>query len=147
MAQGAHIVRLLQAVCGEAVPKLQQPKTMLLQEELPQWQLPQRTRAGKTPSRPPCSSGVSIIQHYSSTLLPWALKELTTPLSNPLHRSALSPSQDGCLPLSLAVEAGNPGVCKELLSAHAEAQLRAQEKVLLHVPTTPPPPPRLGSCA
>uniref|UniRef100_A0A8D0GQK8 Ion transport domain-containing protein n=1 Tax=Sphenodon punctatus TaxID=8508 RepID=A0A8D0GQK8_SPHPU len=45
------------------------------------------------------------------------------------HRDArLTQDKDGCIPLFLAVEAGNPGVCKELLSAHAEAQLSTRRK-------------------
>ncbi|KAG6931799.1 serine/threonine-protein phosphatase 6 regulatory ankyrin repeat subunit B-like [Chelydra serpentina] len=40
----------------------------------------------------------------------------------------LSQDQDGRTPLFLAVDAGNLGVCKELLSTHAEAQLSAREK-------------------
>ncbi|XP_050796459.1 serine/threonine-protein phosphatase 6 regulatory ankyrin repeat subunit B-like isoform X2 [Gopherus flavomarginatus] len=45
------------------------------------------------------------------------------------HKDArLSQDQDGRTPLFLAVEAGNLGVCKELLSTHTEAQLSAREK-------------------
>lgn len=37
--------------------------------------------------------------------------------------------QDGCLPLLLAVEAGNVGIVRELLSAQSEPQLRAVKTV------------------
>ncbi|XP_030045854.1 serine/threonine-protein phosphatase 6 regulatory ankyrin repeat subunit B-like [Microcaecilia unicolor] len=40
----------------------------------------------------------------------------------------LKQNKDGCIPLFLAVESGNIGICKELLSAQVEAQLRAQRK-------------------
>ncbi|KYO45257.1 transient receptor potential cation channel, subfamily N, member 1 isoform A [Alligator mississippiensis] len=66
--------------------------------------------------------------HYAA-LRPLGAVGVVQTLLRASHKDArLNPDTDGCLPLSLAVEAGNPGVCKELLSAHAEAQLRAQEK-------------------
>ncbi|XP_030644286.1 transient receptor potential cation channel, subfamily N, member 1 [Chanos chanos] len=39
----------------------------------------------------------------------------------------LTPDRDGCIPLLLAVEAGNVGIVKELLGNQSEAQLRAQK--------------------
>uniref|UniRef100_A0A803KH73 Phosphatidylinositol N-acetylglucosaminyltransferase subunit Y n=1 Tax=Xenopus tropicalis TaxID=8364 RepID=A0A803KH73_XENTR len=53
------------------------------------------------------------------------LSNLLVPLSDIFVHCNL---QDGCIPLVLAIEAGNLGICKELLSATPEAQLRAVSK-------------------
>ncbi|KAM4704908.1 uncharacterized protein WCC33_009720 [Rhinophrynus dorsalis] len=66
--------------------------------------------------------------HYTALRPSGAINVIQT-LLKVSHRDArLSQDKDGCIPLFLAVETGNLGICKELLSAHTEAQLRAVSK-------------------
>ncbi|XP_065442356.1 protein tyrosine phosphatase type IVA 3 isoform X7 [Chrysemys picta bellii] len=71
---------------------------------------------------------VQLPVHYAA-LRPIGAVGVMQMLLKASHKDArLSQDQDGRTPLLLAVEAGNLGVCKELLSTHAEAQLSAREK-------------------
>ncbi|KAE8599772.1 hypothetical protein XENTR_v10017317 [Xenopus tropicalis] len=66
--------------------------------------------------------------HYTA-LRPNGAINVTQTLLRASHKDArLTPDKDGCIPLVLAIEAGNLGICKELLSATPEAQLRAVSK-------------------
>ncbi|XP_029443072.1 serine/threonine-protein phosphatase 6 regulatory ankyrin repeat subunit A-like [Rhinatrema bivittatum] len=66
--------------------------------------------------------------HYVA-LRPSGAVGVTQTLLKVSHKDArLSQNKDGCIPLFLAVESGNIGICKELLAAQAEAQLRSQRK-------------------
>ncbi|XP_042716879.2 protein tyrosine phosphatase type IVA 3 isoform X4 [Chrysemys picta bellii] len=84
--------------------------------------------AGKADPNVPGGPKVQLPVHYAA-LRPIGAVGVMQMLLKASHKDArLSQDQDGRTPLLLAVEAGNLGVCKELLSTHAEAQLSAREK-------------------
>ncbi|XP_075437754.1 uncharacterized protein LOC142476069 [Ascaphus truei] len=66
--------------------------------------------------------------HYTALRPSGAINVIQTLLKASHKDARLTQDKDGCIPLFLAVEAGNLGVCKELLSAHTEAQLKAISK-------------------
>ncbi|XP_018122170.1 provisional ortholog of ankyrin repeat domain 52 L homeolog isoform X1 [Xenopus laevis] len=66
--------------------------------------------------------------HYTA-LRPNGAINVTQTLLRASHKDArLTPDKDGCIPLFLAIEAGNLGICKELLLVNPESQLRAVSK-------------------
>ncbi|KAM4687553.1 uncharacterized protein O3C94_006066 [Discoglossus pictus] len=66
--------------------------------------------------------------HYTALRPSGAINVIQT-LLKASHRDArLTQDKDGCIPLFLAVESGNLGICKELLSSHTESQLMATSK-------------------
>nr|XP_033785571.1 serine/threonine-protein phosphatase 6 regulatory ankyrin repeat subunit A-like [Geotrypetes seraphini] len=66
--------------------------------------------------------------HYAA-LRPNGGIGVTQALLKTSHKDArLKQNKDGSIPLFLAVESGNIGICKELLSAQIEVQLGAQRK-------------------
>ncbi|XP_048697724.2 uncharacterized protein LOC125632890 isoform X4 [Caretta caretta] len=84
--------------------------------------------AGKADPNVPGGPKEQLPLHYAA-LRPTGAVGVMQMLLKASHKDArLSQDQDGRSPLFLAVEAGKLGVCKELLSTHAEAQLSAREK-------------------
>ncbi|XP_043363209.1 serine/threonine-protein phosphatase 6 regulatory ankyrin repeat subunit B-like isoform X4 [Dermochelys coriacea] len=84
--------------------------------------------AGKADPNVPGGPKEQLPLHYAA-LRPIGAVGVMQMLLKASHKDArLSQDQDGRSPLFLAVEAGKLGVCKELLSTHAEAQLGAREK-------------------
>ncbi|XP_037747859.1 serine/threonine-protein phosphatase 6 regulatory ankyrin repeat subunit A isoform X4 [Chelonia mydas] len=84
--------------------------------------------AGKADPNVPGGPKEQLPLHYAA-LRPTGAVGVMQMLLKASHKDArLSQDQDGHSPLFLAVEAGKLGVCKELLSTHAEAQLSAREK-------------------
>nr|XP_048697723.1 serine/threonine-protein phosphatase 6 regulatory ankyrin repeat subunit A-like isoform X4 [Caretta caretta] len=84
--------------------------------------------AGKADPNIPGGPKEQLPLHYAA-LRPTGAVGVMQMLLKASHKDArLSQDQDGRSPLFLAVEAGKLGVCKELLSTHAEAQLSAREK-------------------
>ncbi|XP_064204441.1 transient receptor potential cation channel, subfamily N, member 1 [Anguilla rostrata] len=66
--------------------------------------------------------------HFAASRPTGALSTVQTLLKYSCKEARLIPDKDGCIPLFLAVEAGNVGIVKELLGALTEPQLRAQRK-------------------
>ncbi|XP_069477814.1 serine/threonine-protein phosphatase 6 regulatory ankyrin repeat subunit B-like isoform X2 [Ambystoma mexicanum] len=66
--------------------------------------------------------------HFAALRATGAVNVIQTLLKACNKEAKYIPDKDGCIPLFLAVEAGNIGICKELLSANADAQLRAKSK-------------------
>ncbi|XP_043922219.1 serine/threonine-protein phosphatase 6 regulatory ankyrin repeat subunit A-like [Protopterus annectens] len=66
--------------------------------------------------------------HYAVARPAAALGVIQTLLKASHKDARLAKDKDGCIPLFLAVEAGNIIACKELLSVNTEAQLGSQRK-------------------
>uniref|UniRef100_A0A8C5QBB0 No mechanoreceptor potential C n=1 Tax=Leptobrachium leishanense TaxID=445787 RepID=A0A8C5QBB0_9ANUR len=66
--------------------------------------------------------------HYAA-LRPSGAVNVVQTLLKASHKDArLTRDEDGCIPLVLAVESGNVGICKELLSAQGDVQLQDARK-------------------
>lgn len=66
--------------------------------------------------------------HYASLRVTGAVSVVQTLMKASNKDVKCTPDKDGCIPLFLAVEVGNVGICKELLSSNADSQLRAKSK-------------------
>ncbi|XP_072007198.1 uncharacterized protein [Engystomops pustulosus] len=66
--------------------------------------------------------------HYTAQRATGAISVIQTLLRASHKEARLTQDKDGCIPLLLAIESGNLGICKELLSSHTEAQLRVTSK-------------------
>ncbi|XP_040289762.1 serine/threonine-protein phosphatase 6 regulatory ankyrin repeat subunit A-like [Bufo bufo] len=66
--------------------------------------------------------------HYTAQRPTGAINVIQTLLKASHKDARLIQDTDGCIPLFLAIEAGNLGICKELLSSHTDAQLKATSK-------------------
>ncbi|KAM3929137.1 uncharacterized protein RB166_006918 [Leptodactylus fuscus] len=66
--------------------------------------------------------------HYTAQRPTGAISVIQTLLRASHKDARLIQDKDGCIPLFLAIESGNLGICKELLSSHTDAQLRATSK-------------------
>ncbi|XP_075684046.1 uncharacterized protein LOC142652280 [Rhinoderma darwinii] len=66
--------------------------------------------------------------HYTAQRPTGAISVIQTLLRASHMDARLIQDMDGCIPLLLAIESGNLGICKELLSSHAEAQLKVTSK-------------------
>ncbi|XP_036423490.1 transient receptor potential cation channel, subfamily N, member 1 [Colossoma macropomum] len=64
--------------------------------------------------------------HYAASRSAGSPAAVQTLLKLSNKEARLTPDKDGCIPLLLAVEAGNVGIVKELLSGQTEPQLHAQ---------------------
>ncbi|XP_066532025.1 transient receptor potential cation channel, subfamily N, member 1 [Hoplias malabaricus] len=64
--------------------------------------------------------------HYAASRTAGSSTSVQTLLKLSSKEARLTPDKDGCIPLLLAVEAGNIGVVKELLSSQTEPQLQFQ---------------------
>ncbi|XP_067414419.1 serine/threonine-protein phosphatase 6 regulatory ankyrin repeat subunit B-like [Emydura macquarii macquarii] len=84
--------------------------------------------AGKADPNVPGGPKEQLPLHYAALRTIGAVGVMQILLKASHKDARLRQDKDGCTPLFLAVEAGNLGVCKELLSTQAEAQLRAREK-------------------
>ncbi|CAB1350814.1 unnamed protein product [Coregonus sp. 'balchen'] len=65
--------------------------------------------------------------HFAASRATPSLGTIQTLLKFSSKEARLVPDKDGCIPLLLAVEAGNVGIVKELLGTLSEPQLRAQK--------------------
>uniref|UniRef100_A0A674EK83 Serine/threonine-protein phosphatase 6 regulatory ankyrin repeat subunit A-like n=1 Tax=Salmo trutta TaxID=8032 RepID=A0A674EK83_SALTR len=65
--------------------------------------------------------------HFAASRATPSLGTIQTLLKFSSKEARLVPDKDGCIPLLLAVEAGNVGIVRELLGTLAEPQLRAQK--------------------
>ncbi|XP_068094527.1 serine/threonine-protein phosphatase 6 regulatory ankyrin repeat subunit B-like [Hyperolius riggenbachi] len=63
--------------------------------------------------------------HYAAQRPNGAIGVIQTLLRTSSKDARLVQDKDGCIPLFVAVEAGNLGMCREFLSSHTEAQLKA----------------------
>ncbi|KAM9308056.1 uncharacterized protein PAF06_012193 [Gastrophryne carolinensis] len=66
--------------------------------------------------------------HYMAQRASGAITVLQTLLRASHKDARIVPDKNGCVPLLVAVEAGNLGICKELLTSHTQAQLKARSK-------------------
>ncbi|XP_056378829.1 serine/threonine-protein phosphatase 6 regulatory ankyrin repeat subunit A-like isoform X2 [Hyla sarda] len=66
--------------------------------------------------------------HYTAQRPNGAINVIQTLLRVSHKEARLIQDKDGCIPLFLAIESGNVGISKELLSTHTDAQLRATSK-------------------
>ncbi|XP_077349985.1 uncharacterized protein LOC143998115 [Lithobates pipiens] len=66
--------------------------------------------------------------HYTAQRPNGAISIIQTLLRASHKEARLVQDKDGCIPLLVAVEGGNLGICKELLSSHTDAQLKAKSK-------------------
>ncbi|XP_069588476.1 serine/threonine-protein phosphatase 6 regulatory ankyrin repeat subunit B-like [Ranitomeya imitator] len=66
--------------------------------------------------------------HYTAQRPTGAISVIQTLLRASHKDARLVQDKDGCIPLFLAIESGNLGICKELLSSHVDAQIRATSK-------------------
>ncbi|XP_075067758.1 uncharacterized protein LOC142158058 [Mixophyes fleayi] len=66
--------------------------------------------------------------HYTAQRLNGAISVIQTLLKASQKDARLTQDKDGCVPLFIAVESGNLGICKELLSSHSDAQLKTTSK-------------------
>ncbi|KAM9415828.1 uncharacterized protein ACWYII_024477 [Salvelinus alpinus] len=65
--------------------------------------------------------------HFAASRATPSLGTIQTLLKFSSKEARLVPDKDGCIPLLLAVEAGNVGIVRELLGTLSEPQLRAQK--------------------
>ncbi|KAM8967607.1 uncharacterized protein RCH25_026220 [Pelodytes ibericus] len=66
--------------------------------------------------------------HYTALRSSGAVSVIQALLKASHKDARLTQDQDGCIPLVLAVEAGNIGICKELLLAQTDVQLKISSK-------------------
>ncbi|XP_052389010.1 serine/threonine-protein phosphatase 6 regulatory ankyrin repeat subunit B-like isoform X1 [Carassius gibelio] len=81
--------------------------------------------ASKTDPNLPAGPNDQLPLHYAVSRPAGGLRVTQTLLQFSSKDARLTPDKDGCLPLLLAVEAGNVGIVRELLSNQSEPQLRA----------------------
>ncbi|ROI69406.1 Ankyrin-3 [Anabarilius grahami] len=81
--------------------------------------------ARKTDPNLPAGPSHQLPLHYAASRATGGLGVVQTLLKFSCKDARLTPDKDGCLPLLLAVEAGNVGIVRELLSGQSEPQLRA----------------------
>ncbi|XP_067217780.1 transient receptor potential cation channel, subfamily N, member 1 [Chanodichthys erythropterus] len=81
--------------------------------------------ARKTDPNLPAGPSHQLPLHYAASRATGGLGVVQTLLKFSSKDARLTPDKDGCLPLLLAVEAGNIGIVRELLSGQSEPQLRA----------------------
>ncbi|XP_077086187.1 transient receptor potential cation channel, subfamily N, member 1 [Siphateles boraxobius] len=81
--------------------------------------------ARKTDPNLPAGPSDQLPLHYAASRATGGLGVVQTLLKFSSKGARLTPDKDGCLPLLLAVEAGNVGIVRELLSGQSEPQLRA----------------------
>ncbi|KAK7139556.1 hypothetical protein R3I93_016630 [Phoxinus phoxinus] len=81
--------------------------------------------ARKTDPNSPAGPSGQLPLHYAASRPTGGLGVVQTLLKFSSKDARLTPDKDGCLPLLLAVEAGNVGIVRELLSGQSEPQLRA----------------------
>ncbi|XP_048059090.1 transient receptor potential cation channel, subfamily N, member 1 isoform X2 [Megalobrama amblycephala] len=85
--------------------------------------------ARKTDPNLPAGPSHQLPLHYAASRATGGLGVVQTLLKFSSKDARLTPDKDGCLPLLLAVEAGNIGIVRELLSGQSEPQLRAVKTV------------------
>lgn len=81
--------------------------------------------ARKTDPNLPAGPSDQLPLHYAASRPTGGLGVVQMLLKFSSKDARLTPDKDGCLPLLLAVEAGNVGIVRELLSGQSEPQLRA----------------------
>uniref|UniRef100_A0A8C2J501 Serine/threonine-protein phosphatase 6 regulatory ankyrin repeat subunit B-like n=1 Tax=Cyprinus carpio TaxID=7962 RepID=A0A8C2J501_CYPCA len=81
--------------------------------------------ASKTDPNLPAGPNDQLPLHYAVSRPTGGLRVMQTLLQFSSKDACLTPDKDGCLPLMLAVKAGNVLIVRELLSNQAEHQLRA----------------------
>ncbi|XDV33670.1 hypothetical protein PO909_003992 [Leuciscus waleckii] len=93
--------------------------------------------ARKTDPNLPAGPSGQLPLHYAASRPTGGLGVVQTLLKFSSKDARLTPDKDGCLPLLLAVEAGNVGIVRELLSGQSEPQLRtvktANGDMALHI--------------
>ncbi|XP_067282389.1 transient receptor potential cation channel, subfamily N, member 1 [Pseudorasbora parva] len=81
--------------------------------------------ARKTDPNVPGGPSDQLPLHYAASRPTGGLGVVQTLLKFSSKDARLTPDKDGCLPLLLAVKAGNVGIVRELVSSQSEPQLRA----------------------
>ncbi|XP_050993076.1 transient receptor potential cation channel, subfamily N, member 1 isoform X2 [Labeo rohita] len=81
--------------------------------------------ARKTDPNLPAGPNDQLPLHYAASRPTGGLGAVQTLLKISSKDARLTPDKDGCLPLLLAVEAGNVGIVRELLSGQSEPQIKA----------------------
>ncbi|XP_053348677.1 transient receptor potential cation channel, subfamily N, member 1 [Clarias gariepinus] len=84
--------------------------------------------ASQTDPNTPGGLNAQLPLHYAASRPDDSFDVVHTLLELSNKDARLTPDEDGCIPLLLAVKAGNVGIVKELLSDLSESQLKAKTK-------------------